>query len=123
MPAALYFCVLGVYHTIITVAEPLDMGVLLTLCQCETMGALAHLPHPGCGGEEQLETRSVLHDQLRGTLHGLQLLQPVMDKTVRGMMKATGYKTKSGLPYLWKAKSALGTDANKQWELMQQAAA
>lgn len=38
-------------------------------------------------------------------------------------MKATGYKTKSGLPYLWKAKSALGTDVNKQLTLMQQAPA
>lgn len=78
MPAAVYFCVLGVYHTIITIAEPLDMAVLLTLCQCATMGALAHLPRPSCSGEEQLETRSPLHDQLRNELHGLHLLQPVI---------------------------------------------
>lgn len=78
MPAALFFCVLGVYHTIITVAEPLDKGVLLTLCQCETMAALAHLPHPDRSGEEQLETRSPLHDQRRKKLHGLHLLQLVI---------------------------------------------
>lgn len=70
--------VLGVYHTIITTAEPLDTGVLLTLYQCETTGALAHLPHPGRSGEEQLETRSPLHDQLRNKRHGLHLLQPVI---------------------------------------------
>lgn len=38
-------------------------------------------------------------------------------------MKATGYTTKSSLPYLWKAKPALYTDVNKQLALMEQAAA
>jgi len=78
MPPALYFCVLSVHHTVITIAEPLDIAALLTQCQCETTGALAHLPRPGRSGEEHLETKSPLHDQLRNKLRGLHLLQPVI---------------------------------------------
>lgn len=93
------------------------MEVILTLCQHETMGALAHLPHPGLSGEEQLETRSLLHGQLQNKLLGLHLLQLVIYyrlKIVSTMMKTTAYKTKSGFPCLWKANSTLFVGVIKQ---------
>lgn len=93
--------------------EPVDMEVLLTLGQHETMGALAHVPHPGLSGEEQLETRSLLHDQLQNKPLVLRLLQLVIYyglKIVSTMMKTTAYKPKSGFPYLWKANSTFVVD-------------
>lgn len=46
LPAALDFCVWGVYRTI--AAQPLDRGVLLTLCQAETTHSVAPLPGASC---------------------------------------------------------------------------
>lgn len=36
-----------------------------------------------------------------------------MDGIISGITKDTGYKTKSGLPGLWKAKPVLSTDENQ----------